>query len=245
MPQGDSRTKGISDRESNSQPNCEDHRDIGHTLLTQQRPKRWRSRRLPPFRVPNGFCSSTPPTPSRQGQKTGACSDQARNTCTDHRPRHGGFIDCPLHSRVGIRRTAAGCLGLPNVGAIPCGAEEATGAQFRATRLLYRNRPPRRRQHLHLHPYQPKARRRRTRPHSRCWTSKSDLGLRSGGTVLFTAVGALARDLDFIGNFPSCRSLRIVSTVSIAHWRQLFLQEFSTQRWCCPCIRGRSQVSAT
>jgi hypothetical protein len=32
MPQGDSRTNGISDRESNSQANCENHQDIGHAL---------------------------------------------------------------------------------------------------------------------------------------------------------------------------------------------------------------------
>jgi hypothetical protein len=31
MPQGDSRTNGISDRESNSQPTCENDQDIGHT----------------------------------------------------------------------------------------------------------------------------------------------------------------------------------------------------------------------
>jgi transposase len=34
MSQGNSRTNGISDRESNSQPNCEDHQDIGHTYPT-------------------------------------------------------------------------------------------------------------------------------------------------------------------------------------------------------------------
>jgi hypothetical protein len=32
--QGDGRTNGISDRESNSQPNCENHQDIGHALAT-------------------------------------------------------------------------------------------------------------------------------------------------------------------------------------------------------------------
>jgi hypothetical protein len=31
----------------------------------------------------------------------------------------------------------------------------------------------------------------------------SAFGSRPGGTVLFTVVGALARDLDFIGNFPA------------------------------------------
>jgi hypothetical protein len=31
MSQGNSRTNGISDRESNSQANCEDHRNFGHT----------------------------------------------------------------------------------------------------------------------------------------------------------------------------------------------------------------------
>jgi hypothetical protein len=34
VPQGDSRTNGISDRESNSQPNCENHQDFGHALAT-------------------------------------------------------------------------------------------------------------------------------------------------------------------------------------------------------------------
>jgi hypothetical protein len=38
MSQGNSRTNGIPNRESNSQPNCEEHRDIGHTLANQQRP---------------------------------------------------------------------------------------------------------------------------------------------------------------------------------------------------------------
>jgi hypothetical protein len=33
MPQGDSRTNGVSDRESNSQPDCENHQDIGHTFI--------------------------------------------------------------------------------------------------------------------------------------------------------------------------------------------------------------------
>jgi hypothetical protein len=32
MTQGNSRTNGISDRKSDSQPNCKDHRDLGHTL---------------------------------------------------------------------------------------------------------------------------------------------------------------------------------------------------------------------
>jgi len=32
MTQGNSRTNGISDRKSDSQPNCEHHRDFGHTL---------------------------------------------------------------------------------------------------------------------------------------------------------------------------------------------------------------------
>src|SRR5215813_8291464 len=32
MSKGNGRTNGISDRESNSQPNCKDHRDLGHTL---------------------------------------------------------------------------------------------------------------------------------------------------------------------------------------------------------------------
>jgi hypothetical protein len=34
MPQGDGRTNGVSDRESNSQPNCENQQDIGHALAT-------------------------------------------------------------------------------------------------------------------------------------------------------------------------------------------------------------------
>jgi hypothetical protein len=37
MSQGNSRTNGIPNRESNSQPNCEDHRDIGHTLIAPER----------------------------------------------------------------------------------------------------------------------------------------------------------------------------------------------------------------
>jgi hypothetical protein len=32
MSEGNSRTNGISDRKSDSQPNCEHHRDFGHTL---------------------------------------------------------------------------------------------------------------------------------------------------------------------------------------------------------------------
>jgi hypothetical protein len=38
MSQGNGRTNGMPNRESNSQPNCEDYRDIGHTLANQQRP---------------------------------------------------------------------------------------------------------------------------------------------------------------------------------------------------------------
>jgi hypothetical protein len=34
MSQGNSRTNGVSGRKSHTQPNCEDHRDIGHTLAT-------------------------------------------------------------------------------------------------------------------------------------------------------------------------------------------------------------------
>ena len=32
MSQGNSRTNGVPDRKSHSQPNCEHHRDTGHNL---------------------------------------------------------------------------------------------------------------------------------------------------------------------------------------------------------------------
>src|SRR6516162_6880540 len=87
MSQENSHTNAISDRESKSQPNCEDCQDIGHTLLTQQRPKRWRRRRLPPSRVPNGLCSSSPLTsPSRQDEQATGGQDQPWQSCTDDGP---------------------------------------------------------------------------------------------------------------------------------------------------------------
>jgi hypothetical protein len=64
MSQGNSRTNGISDRESNSQPNCEDHRDIGHNLSSPN--------------SANGFCSSSLlTTAARQEEKNTASQDQA------------------------------------------------------------------------------------------------------------------------------------------------------------------------
>jgi hypothetical protein len=64
MSQGNSRTNGISDRESNSQPNCEDHRDIAHNLGSPN--------------SANGFCSSSLlTTAARQEEKNTASQDQA------------------------------------------------------------------------------------------------------------------------------------------------------------------------
>jgi hypothetical protein len=70
MSQGNSRTNGISDRESNSQPNCEDHRDIGHNLSSPN--------------SANGFCSSSLlTTAARQEEKNTASQDQAGQSSPD------------------------------------------------------------------------------------------------------------------------------------------------------------------
>jgi hypothetical protein len=59
MSEGNSRTNGISDRKSNSQSNCQDHRDIGHNLSSHN--------------SANGFCSSSLlTTAARQEEKNTA-----------------------------------------------------------------------------------------------------------------------------------------------------------------------------
>ena len=71
MPKGNSRANGISDRKSDSQPNCEHHRDFSHNLSSPNR---------------RSFCSSsllTTAAPPAENEKTAARQDQTRKSCTD------------------------------------------------------------------------------------------------------------------------------------------------------------------
>jgi hypothetical protein len=67
MSQGNSRANGISDRESNSQANCEDHRDFGHGGVERYSLFAYQT-----------ACSKQAATASRKEKKTTAGQDQAR-----------------------------------------------------------------------------------------------------------------------------------------------------------------------
>jgi hypothetical protein len=80
MSQGNSGTNGISDRNSNSQSDCEDHRDIGHNLSSPN--------------SANGFCSSSLlTTAARQEKKNTASQDKARQSRAHDRTRDSRAVE--------------------------------------------------------------------------------------------------------------------------------------------------------